>query len=350
MRRTLMAITVLLGLVSPPAPLAAGQGIFYIVYFDIWSSTHPDKETVIVGSRATYSKSFMVGGNYHHYNWFRDRDFWCFGETLGANSAFINQNASQFGEIRNRGFTSVCDRFNGCEAIESCWSCPQVAETNEYTGFARANVVIEVSTSINPLIITDQSQGKKKNGRGLCGFSSPILIDLNGESIQLSAPSVYFDIDDDGEDEFVAWTHVGTGEAFLALDRDRNGMVDNGAELFGNFTPLLDGSRAEHGFEALAEFDLRENGGNGDGLITELDDVFADLLLWSDTNQDGATNSSEVRAASERGLVSIDLSYVESRRRDRHGNQFRYNSQTRVMVDGRITVRMASDVFLRTLD
>ena len=79
-----------------------------------------------------------------------------------------------------------------------------------------------------------------------------------------------FDIDADGYSESVTWVSPEARDAFLFLDRNGNGIVDDGSELFGDATYLFSGEIAQHGYEALAEFDLFEYGGNGDGVIDGL--------------------------------------------------------------------------------
>lgn len=172
----------------------------------------------------------------------------------------------------------------------------------------------------------------------------PILIETGSGGFRLTDldGGVRFDLDADGSAERVSWTLPGTGNAWLALDRNGNGVIDDGSELFGEAAPQP-ASDERNGFAALAVFDHPAHGGDGDGSITERDAVYADLLLWLDRNHDGVSDPTEIQGLAEAGIVAIELDYVTSRRRDRHGNEFRYAARVWLDSNGR---SQAVDVFL----
>jgi hypothetical protein len=152
----------------------------------------------------------------------------------------------------------------------------------------------------------------------------PILIDLENNGIRLTGldDPVWFDIDADGAPDLMSWTDG--GEGLLALDRNGNGWIDSGAELFGNYTPLSDGTRALNGYLALAELDTWSSGGNGDGFVDSMDAVFASLWMWSDHNHDGVSQPEELQTLEEAGILRVGVDYKRSNRTDRHGNEFRF--------------------------
>ena len=134
-------------------------------------------------------------------------------------------------------------------------------------------------------------------GEGQVQESDPITLDLNGNGIELTnyGNGARFDITGTGQAATTAF--VSGGDAFLALDRNANGVIDSGKELFG------DQNGARNGYEELAKLDS-----NLDGLINKLDKDFAKLVLFKD-NGNGRTEPAELVSLSEAGIVELSLNY-----------------------------------------
>jgi hypothetical protein len=158
-----------------------------------------------------------------------------------------------------------------------------------------------------------------------CCCNSPILLDIAGNGFELTSL-------DDGvkvatrpgyEQTERAWTAPGSDDAWLVLDRNRDGVINDMSEMFGNTTPQpepLEGQR-RNGFLALALHD-----DNDDAVIDEKDRIFGSVRLWQDKNHDGVSQPVELHELPKLGVAGISVAYTEDRRGDGHGNLFLYKA------------------------
>ncbi|MDO4225917.1 MAG: hypothetical protein Q4C94_00360, partial [Neisseria sp.] len=155
------------------------------------------------------------------------------------------------------------------------------------------------------------------NRDGKYHIVDPLVLDLDGDGIETVGTQGYagalFDHDKDGIRTSTGW--VAADDGLLVIDRNSDGLINNGGELFGDSTVLKDGSNAAHGYAALAEFDS-----NSDGLIDNKDEKFADLKIWRDLNQDGVSQEGELFGLAEVGVQSLDAAYKDVNTRLGNGN------------------------------
>jgi hypothetical protein len=172
--------------------------------------------------------------------------------------------------------------------------------------------------------------GTTGNGMACCFFvgggpggSSPILIDWDDAGYRLTdaAAGVSFDFYFSGRPVQIAWTAPRSTNAFLVLDRDGDGLITSGKELFGSMSAQPPSADA-NGFRALALLD-----DNHDGWIDVRDAVYPLLRLWIDSNHNGISEPPEMHTPAELGVRAMELHYQEHRWRDAHGNQFRYRAR-----------------------
>jgi hypothetical protein len=132
----------------------------------------------------------------------------------------------------------------------------------------------------------------------------PLALDLDGDGLETVGidgyNTVLFDHDGDGIRTGTGW--VKSDDGLLVLDRNGNGQIDGGSELFGSDTVKADGQKAVSGLDALVDLDS-----NGDGVFDQNDAQFANVRIWQDKDQDGMTDDGELTTLAERGIVSIDL-------------------------------------------
>lgn len=227
---------------------------------------------------------------------------------------------------------------SGLRDCTSTWPNLIAHELGHYLGLGNAGTgcgcVIMGNTACGPTVVPDDcaatndlwmTPSEEPEPPYNDPIDSPLLVDLdhNGFHLTDNAGGVLFDLRPGGELEHLSWTARDSGDGFLALDANSNGRIDDGSELFGNYSRQPP-SDDPNGFFALAVYDDRALGGNEDDSITSADAIFDLLRVWVDADHDGQSSPQEMTTLGENGIHSLPLRYIESRRRDRHGNEFRY--------------------------
>lgn len=133
--------------------------------------------------------------------------------------------------------------------------------------------------------------------------TDPLVVNLSGEPARVTSAKIDFDLNADGQTEKVSF--VSGGAAFLALDRNGDGKVNDGSELFG--------VRTGNGFGELAAYDVDQN-----GWIDEADPVYSQLRLW--TRDAGGLDSLSSLQEMGVGAISTDSVGTEFSLRDAQNN------------------------------
>lgn len=145
----------------------------------------------------------------------------------------------------------------------------------------------------------------------------PLTLDLDGDGLETigidPANPILFDHDADGVKTATGW--IKPDDGFLVMDRNGDGIINDGTELFGDSTPLYTGGTAADGFAALAQEDT-----NGDGLVNAADARFAELRIWRDLNQDGESQAGELQTLEEAGIAALHVGKTENSKPLANGN------------------------------
>ena len=145
--------------------------------------------------------------------------------------------------------------------------------------------------------------------------ATPLILDLNHDGVHTldANAGVRFDITASGHSPTVGWASEADG--FLVRDINGDGVINSGAEMFGEATLLSNGSQAQNGFEALADLDL-----NQDGVVNSQDATFGSLAIWRDANSNGLTDAGELLSLAQQDIASLNLNAASSDRVE-HSNQ-----------------------------
>jgi len=179
-------------------------------------------------------------------------------------------------------------------------------------------------------------------------LNDPLALDLDGDGIETVgiAAGIQFDHNADGITTGTGW--LKGDDAFLVLDRNGNGLIDSGRELFGVDTQIgtdIAGNAeyATDGFDALRSIDS-----NGDGLFNASDAQYAAVRLWQDTNQDGISQADELVSLSDAGITGIDLNAKRATQTLAGGNTQTLTADIAGLAGDAAALNLADNPFYRT--
>ena len=238
----------------------------------------------------------------------------CDASSLNANSACIAGTKSEVSNLQQSirfaesavkamnvlGYDTTTINNSIQEANEylskiSTWESTIISKIEEVTG--------EPFTDLDAIAKEHLEEVEKETNGAEKTRVDPLILDIGDAGFQIEKKKfgAYFDLNCNGFAERINWTKQ---DAILALDKNHNGIIDDGSEVFGDFHLLPDGSRAKNGFEALAQYDT-----NKDGVIDEEDEIFHQLKLWVDADGDGKSSGGELKTLKEMNIKAIHLDY-----------------------------------------
>ncbi|MEC9071097.1 MAG: hypothetical protein VX938_01905, partial [Myxococcota bacterium] len=244
-------------------------------------------------AESSYDKGLVVGMQSlaaSFNSWLSANGYTADYPTMSSPIQVCNMNASLLDPARQDAINNT-DDTHGNNPL-----CPGYQPGTDQLALEYANADIEYKKGIEDGIENEFALAAVKIFKVVpCNVGDPIVLDLDGDGIEINPiyRGVNFDFYGVGEKQAVAWPSG--DDAFLAMDRNGDGMIDNGYELFGN----VDLGYAD-GFTHLAELDS-----NSDGAITAADAAFDRLVVWQDVNSDGISQKAEMLSLTDVGLTSL---------------------------------------------
>lgn len=271
----------------------------------VYSGT-PISATTFSLSQSTYD-SLISHVQLENLNTLMGNDYYYF---VGANcvdkiDSWLNYAGVSYDPFSLYSSGSLLDNYmTGREWLTDGWDWIY-SEIDGITGF-NYNLLDDIDSwlddfwdGVEALFSSDSDDDVADNENSLVNtIYSPIAIDLDGNGLNTTHyfdKSVEFDLDGNGTLDRTAW--LSSGDAFLAVDLNHDGVINNGSELFG-------GPARGDGYSELANYDSNQN-----GIISLDDEMFDQLLVWQDLNSDGVSTVDEVFSLQEASVTEISVQY-----------------------------------------
>ena len=162
-------------------------------------------------------------------------------------------------------FYPVAARMKVLNYVGESWSIEQEDTSFSTVGTVRTKDGREINFNVN-VNMSRRCEEYYREELNVAQFAlyDPLVINLNTDVTELSDQTFYFDLDADGEEEEISMLK---GSGYLALDKNGDGVINDGSELFG--------TKNGDGFADLARYDE-----DGNGWIDENDSIWSKLKIW----------------------------------------------------------------------
>lgn len=188
--------------------------------------------------------------------------------------------------VPNRPMTMMSMTFNVTESVEE-YECTNFNSC----GAVKTSDGREIEFALELTMERSYSASRTVDVYQQVTFTDPLVINFEGNATDLTDEKFSFDLNADGEAELISYF---TNSGMLALDRNEDGLVNDGMELFG--------AMSGNGFADLAQYD--EDGNN---YIDEADSIFDDLRIWTKTEGEDILES-----LADRDIGAIYLGSTET--------------------------------------
>jgi len=206
----------------------------------------------------------------------------------------LNSQINTLNSIIQRLFESISQRLNKDDAKSDAIGYTHISLYERYkecetVDFSTKGIVKTDKGEINLNLNFSMSRSFAVENRvDIYQEFDPLVVNLDGAIPQLDSDTFSFDLDNDGESNQISKLKKGSG--FLALDKNSDGEINNGSELFG--------TQSGDGFADLAMYDKDNN-----GWIDENDQIFDKLRVWLNGDDD----KKDLFALGEVGIGAIYL-------------------------------------------
>ncbi len=199
------------------------------------------------------------------HDWMQENGWSGSNQTGNAQTSTENVQKTATATPASEVFNLVTSRVKVLNYVGETWSMEQEDTSFSTVGTVRTKDGREINFNVN-VNMSRRCEEYYREELNVAEFTlhDPLVINLDTDATELSDQTFYFDLDADGEEEEISMLK---GSGYLALDKNEDGIINDGSELFGTGNG--------DGFADLARYDE-----DGNGWIDENDSIWSKLKIW----------------------------------------------------------------------